>query len=152
MSLTTKPDVVFKSGLASFKATMLSLFEDENEIIHYEDSPQNAMSDTAAMAVLKPSHIYRLLDTDLEDLLFLHIYVFPLFVPFLENNDFETYRNIMRLANLAFIIQRNCYTMTMGDPTQIPSIVCGKPGDPIQQLFPEAIQRDAILFTQALLY
>ena len=110
------------------------------------------MSDTAAMAVLKPSHIYRLLDTGLEDLLFLYIYVFPLFVPFLENNDFETYRNIMRLANLAFIIQRNYYTMTMGDQTQIASIVCGKPGDPIQQLFPEAIQRDAILFTQALLY
>ena len=85
VSLTTKPDVVYKSGLASFKATMLSLFEDENEIIHYEDSPQNAMSDTAAMAVLKPSHIYRLLDTDLEDLLFLHIYVLPPFVPFLEN-------------------------------------------------------------------
>ena len=126
---------------------MLSLFEAEKN--HYEDSPQNAMSGTAAMAVFPYVHASG--HRPRRPVVPAHI-CFPLFVPFLENDDFEMYRNTMRLANLAFIIQRNCYTMTMGDPTQIPSIVCGKPGDPIQQLFPEAIQRDAILFTQALLY
>ena len=40
------------------------------------------MSDTAAMTVLHPSHIPRLLEEGLDDLVFVHVYVFPLFVPF----------------------------------------------------------------------
>ncbi len=75
------------------------------------------MSDTAPWRF---SHIHRLLGTDLEDLLFLHYMPSP-FCAIPGTDDFEMYRNIMRMANHS----KTCYTTTH-DPTQIAYTACGK--------------------------
>ena len=104
------------------------------------------MSDTAAMTALHPSHIPRLLEEGLDDLVFVHVYVFPLFIPFLYTEDIEVQKDIVRLANIAFMFQKKYYRAQLRLPCSIWSYF-NKSQVKLEPAFSAEIQRDTICFT-----